>query len=500
MQKDNKQVFLILSCARSGSTSLTKILDTAKNGICALEPMPNLNRETRDMMEGRVADPMAVLEEYVIPRIRKKLNEVEVYGEKNVTYGPFISYIYKALKCKFIFIKRDGRDVVTSLINWHEQKFGTIYRECNDPGNISPVALSSAANLPVHLDTSDYSRPRPLKGDPLYLEWENMKRVEMCAFYWSYINDLYVNELKKLPKDAWMEIDYSTATVGDVLRVAEFCGLKGLKSKDVQAMLDQKINSLEYRDSLSGTYPDWKNWDGEMRRPFDRIAYKTMYRLGYYKHEGSEWHPVDYGNWWREHDGGIDWYTWMYNGRLKMHQSLVRWVSRRNKNGDEILSIADFGCGLGVGYCDDFSSLHYIGVDLSIKNIQWCKENRKNEEHEYLCIDFVTENLKRRVDLVFSSGTVDNTYDVDAFIRAMVRNSRKWIYLTLYRGWFPYLTEHVYSYDEGTTCFYNDISPVKVWMLLESLGCTDIDISPIATSNKEIPFETKIIARVPYVD
>jgi len=129
--------FFILSCARSGSTSLAKILDKAKNGKCAIEPTPNLNRETRLAMEGRLDDPLAAIAP-VIKRVKDHSRTGFIYGEKNVTYAPFIHLLYKELDPLFIFIKRDGRDVVRSLIDWHEKAFGTIYRECKTPGNLTP--------------------------------------------------------------------------------------------------------------------------------------------------------------------------------------------------------------------------------------------------------------------------------------------------------------------------------------------------------------------------
>jgi len=151
-------VFILLSCARSGSTSLARILDEAVNGRCAVEPVPNLNRETREAMDGRLEDADGIVEATVVARAVERLEEVEVYGEKNVTYGPFVEKLYKRLDCRFVLITRDGRDVVRSLINWHEARFGTIYRECREPGNLMPEAVLAAARLPVHLDTSDYAR------------------------------------------------------------------------------------------------------------------------------------------------------------------------------------------------------------------------------------------------------------------------------------------------------------------------------------------------------
>ena len=496
MSDRKKKVFFVLSCARSGSTSLARILDTAENGVCAVEPVPNLNRETRDMMEGRIKDPMAVLENTVIPRVREQLEGVDVYGEKNVTYGPFIPYLYDALGCKFVFLKRDGRDVVRSLINWHEKKFGSIYRECKESGRLSPTAVSAAANLPIHLDTSDYARPRPSKEDPLHSDWEKLTRLEMCSYYWSTINELYLNQLMALPDNAWTTLDYTAPGCEEIERVAEFLGLRGFDRETVRAMLQQKINSLEDRSvSSQDAYPEWKNWDGGKRRSFDHIAAKTMYRLGYYR-EGREWKPKDYGQWWQNHRGGLDWYTWMYNGRLKMHKDLVGWVEARESQGDKITSIADFGCGLGVGYCDDFAGKEYIGIDLSAHNIQWCQKNRKNPKHKYCCRDFIAEPLKQKVDLAFSSGTIDNGYDINASLESMVRSSGKWIYLTFYRGWFPDLEEHIYTWSDEHLCFYSDASAGRIRQTLLNLGCSSIIIEPVATGREDIPFETRVIAHV----
>lgn len=489
--------FLILSCARSGSTSLARILDGAKNAVCTVEPHPNLNRETREMMEGRLPDARAVLKATVVKRVRENSRGRQIYGEKNVTYGPFIPHLYEMLKCKFIFLKRDGRDVVRSMMDWHERMFGSIYRECKDPGILSPRALNAAANLPVHLDTSDYARPRPCPGDPFYDEWANLSREEMCSFYWSTINELYLNALEKIPKEAWIEIDYTSPKTDDVLRVVDFLGLKGVSRDGIQELLDSRLNSLKDRTGEDCLYPDWRNWDRGLRGRFDKIAERTMERLGYYRGDPSDWRPSGYGRIWDIDQSDLGWYTWMYDGRRKMHTDLVAWVHNMETMGESIESIADFGCGLGVGYCDDFSSKKYVGVDLSQKNIRWCGQNRQNLKHRYLCLDFVIKSLPEPVDLVFSSGTLDNVYDVDACLQNMVKNARKWIYVAFYRGWFPDLEDHIYSWNEEHKCFYNDVSPSRIRKMLVSTGCRDIQIGPTRTGRSDIPFETLVIARTP---
>ena len=99
-------IYFILSCARSGSTSLSHILHTATNGSCICEPSPNLNIETRDAMDGKLkkSDYAQVIQRLIGPRVNRYKGSAHVYGEKNVTYAPFIRELYEAFDCKFIFL------------------------------------------------------------------------------------------------------------------------------------------------------------------------------------------------------------------------------------------------------------------------------------------------------------------------------------------------------------------------------------------------------------
>lgn len=273
-------VFFVLACARSGSTSLARILDGASNGICRVEPAPNLNFETREMMDGRLDDPERVIESLVAPRIAAGLTEVRVYGEKNLTYGPFIGHLYRRFHCRFVLLVRDGPNVVRSLMDWHNNLFGSVYRECRDPGRLTPRAISAAANLPVHLDMSDYSRPRPPLGTPDGDRWEHFTREEMCAWYWAHLYDLYLAELEKLPAESWIRIDYRDPAADDILRVAAFLGLEGLGEEAVRTQLDSRINSLADRGAEGERYPDWPDWPGWLQERFTEIAGPTTGRLG----------------------------------------------------------------------------------------------------------------------------------------------------------------------------------------------------------------------------
>lgn len=489
--------FFVLSCARSGSTSLAKILGSAPNCTCLVEPMPNLNREARDIMDGRRSDAADIIREQVAPRVAANSAAGKVYGEKNVTYGPFIPELHAQLGARFVFLVRDGRDVVTSLINWHEQKFGNVYRECRETGAVSQEAIRSASALPVHLDSSDCSRPRPGPEEPVYHRWESLTRLEMCAWYWQRINRLYRDNLSRLSPDCWRRIDYTAPSAQDILRLAEFLGVVGLREEDVARQLAGKINSLKDRFGKSGTFPQWVNWSSAQRRQFDGIAGDAMKELGCWANWGIRYRPPGYGDWWRNHKGGIEWYSWMYNSRRMVHEQFVGWVRGRDRAGDRLEAIMDAGCGMGVGYAEQLADRRYTGVDLGPANVEWCRTHRSNPLHDYVCADLLEQPLERQFDVVFSSGTADNSYDLEAFLGALVAHSRKWIYVTLYRGWFPDLDDHEYSWDPATTCYYVDAAPGRIRSLLEGLGCRDIEIGPVPTDNREIRMETRIIARVP---
>lgn len=277
------RIYFIISCARSGSTSLTRILDTATNGRCFVEPMPNLNVETREMMEGRLHNPRQILVEQVFPRIAKVLDAGEIYGEKNLTLGPFIPHLYEMLKCKFVFLKRDGRDVVTSLMNWHNEVFGSVYRECKDPGPLSDIARAAVAKLPLEEDTSDYSRPRPGPTDPLYHIWPDLSRFEMVAWYWAYINQLFLRHLTEIPTEDWITVNYTGIQPEDIKCVFDFLGLQGFDRSRVDHMLQARINSVWQRVQRPTRFPNWRLWDTDHQQRFDRLAGTTMRLLGYYR-------------------------------------------------------------------------------------------------------------------------------------------------------------------------------------------------------------------------
>lgn len=210
--------------------------------------------------------------------------------------------------------------------------------------------------------------------------------------------------------------------------------------------------------------------------------------------------PPHYGEWWKNNDKGTEWFIEIFNARGKIHKVFIDWLTKRQAKGDNIDSILDVGCGRSVVYADLFQHNRYVGYDISEKEIDWCKSNRNHPEHDYICGDFLKDGVDEKFDLVFSHAVIDHIYDINAFVWAILRTAKKWAYITSYRGWFPDFKTHIYRWNQTDTCFYNDISPNEVNEILEGIGCSDVEIFPLPSENKEILFETVIIAKVPLED
>ena len=278
-------IFFIISVARSGSTAISSICSEAQNCQCEVEPWGITKVMTRQLMDGKLKDPTPWIQKIMRPVVKKKLKKVEVYGEKDPVYAPFIPFFYDVFKCKFIFLTRDGRDVVKSMINWHTQKSGLYYVECKETEILREKAKKNVNKYRKHKMIKylpDYARPRPLEGDPLYNKWKNLSRLEMCAFYWSKINEICLEGLKNIPENKQLRIDLSSPDPSKkVNKMVDFLGLKGLSKDTIDSFLKGKINSLTYRGHPEGNFPHWSKWNKKTTKKFYNIAGGMMTKLGY---------------------------------------------------------------------------------------------------------------------------------------------------------------------------------------------------------------------------
>ncbi len=488
----------ILGCARSGTTSLARALEASAQVRCLIEPTPNLNIESREMFESRVLNPYELILRDICPRIAEQLTRSPNYIEKQVSLVPFVPHLAKMLNCRFVIPYRDGREVVTSLINWHNQMYPIIYREAQGEERLGSHARQVRA-AQTSIDSFDYSLPRPTRRDPWRESWKTFDRFEMVSWYWSFINRYIADQTALLDPARYLFVDYTNPDIDAIRSVYDFIGLSDFNADAVEQILSQRVNSLEDRLGEPGAFPQWRQWTPERVQRFSDIAFDTMQALGFADVD-SRPIPPGFGSWWNEEQQDAAWYQQIYDYRAAMHDLFHEWCGVVEDRLGVFESVIDVGCGIGLGYTDLFHNRQFTGIDLSPFAIDYCQSNATNPKHRFVRQEIISDPPELVADLVMSHGTIDNTYDLDAFLRAMAKMTRRVLYVTNYRGYFGAMEQHRYLWDPATRVCFNDLSPSRVENVLREEGFETILIFPQQTHRDDIATETVIIASRESVD
>ena len=171
----------------------------------------------------------------------------------------------------------------------------------------------------------------------------------------------------------------------------------------------------------------------------------------------------EYGKTWQNRDD--EWYSKLFSATPIFHENFIQFLKSKN----DVKSVLEIGCGSGIypiRYKELFSGIQYTGIDISPSAIEFCK---KKSDFEFICGDLLKMNLEKKHDLVFSQSVIDHVYDVDLFITKIANATKKYAYVSSYRGYFPELKKHKMEWRDNDGCYYNDISVSKLRIaLLES--------------------------------
>ena len=162
----------------------------------------------------------------------------------------------------------------------------------------------------------------------------------------------------------------------------------------------------------------------------------------------------------------------MHDSCLRMHEDFKKFLAEKSPS-----TVLEVGCGAGYyprNLKDLFTNKEYTGTDISETAIKFCKSE---SAFNFICTDFLKNNLNKKFDLVFSHALIDHVYDVDLFIEKIVQSSKRFAYITAYRGYFPDLEKHVMRRNNLEGSYYNDISIKQASKKLADMGLQEREYS-----------------------
>ena len=266
-------IFFIIGCARSATTTIARVLGKATNAEVFTEQDPKLCFESRELFEGRLGNPKQVLFNAKNEKISETLAKGLIYGDKNPNYLPFIPYAEELWNPRYLFIVRDGRETVRSMMDWHELSHGNIFGMHEDDPSSGFTAWEQ--------DWWDYSRPRPKRGEKYFDVWQRLSRFEKCAWYWNKFNTLLLSYTETLDPARWKMVNMNKLSIPELEEIFTFLHLRKENKVDLQTLLTSKINSPKDRYGMENKFPHWKNWDAALLQQFNQQASKMMAAFNY---------------------------------------------------------------------------------------------------------------------------------------------------------------------------------------------------------------------------
>jgi len=270
-----EKIFFIIGAFRSGTTAVARILNLASNANVYVEQPPKLSRETRDLYDGRLPNPGEIVKVAKQPSINEDLSKGLIYGDKSANYLPFIPYLNKIWGCQFVFVVRDGRNVVRSMIDWQQVINSKLYRRNEDSDGFPYKSVED--------DYWDYSLIRPKVDDPYFDIWKKMEVFEKFCWYWQEYNEIMYAAISMLPINKYKIILIDRCTAGTIRDLYSFLSMEGFDGNRVEELLAAKINTTRQRGIAKDPFPPWIHWSTLRQECFADIAGNMMRKLGYWE-------------------------------------------------------------------------------------------------------------------------------------------------------------------------------------------------------------------------
>ena len=265
--------FFIFGAPRSGTTFMSRLFKIAKNAKVYSEQSPKLGYESRQKHLGNFK---SYENSKGFIKVQKQdsidiVNELGyIYGDKNINFLPFLKEMHEVWeKSRFVFIYRDGRDVISSMYNW-SLAGGNIF------GMEEDLGTGMGTQYPIH-DLWDYSRIRPKEGELYHEQWIKLDLFQKLCVYWQYYNSYAISIIEQLGKERFFFVNSTTFSEKDYKKLFDFLYIEGFDEKECKLLIDKKVNTSSLNDKQK--FPSWKDWNDEQKEFYKKVAKETHIKL-----------------------------------------------------------------------------------------------------------------------------------------------------------------------------------------------------------------------------
>jgi 2-polyprenyl-3-methyl-5-hydroxy-6-metoxy-1,4-benzoquinol methylase len=489
--------FLITGAGRSGTTAAANFVGAFLGTEPLIEPAPAPHVESRLCLEGLLKPQWEDVRDTIGLRweLAKKAGS-PAFVEKNVIYGPYLEIVAERLDAHIIFVHRNPWDVVESWLTWSDGVFGNLLRDQLPHSYLSLEARSNLFTLPLEADLNDLSVPRPRGQGPTASAWNSLSRVGKFAYYWGAVNRIHLEQIRNIRTSQVLSV-----SADDALGPTIHSFLNSIPDLEIQHDRLVSPDSVE-TNSIEERFPGTLrrhlrfNWSDAELAEFRWFTRSAAEELGYdVGKAGTRPRPASYGTIWESQVASVDWFQWMHESRHEAHATFMQWLADEPCRGWSVLEV---GAGVGVFYprflLDECGIANYLGLDVSSRVVSSARALHQEDsrirfeqgsvEHNPALGDF---------DLVFSQGTIDNVFDMPAFIDACIEHSRRFVYISFYRK-NQHGNSHEYEWSADHGCFYNDAHHERVAAMLDNRHDVDWLTFPVWVSNAEV-WETHYLIR-----
>ena len=235
-------MFFVLTTGRSGSKSIANYLSSSNDIMCLHEPNPILIEEAPQYLYKNYSHEKLV---QLLRKTRKPIVNGLQYGESNQKLSFIIPAIVEAFpECKFIWLVRDGREVVNSAysLGWYDN------------------------NLLKNSKWQNNLIQAPNTGDIEKNQWDKMNSFEKCCWYWGYTNKLIKTHLNLIDEKKWLLVKIEDIKYDKIFKFLD------AKPSEHKVPWVNKKRKLKENES-------WQNWTGEQKNIFKEICGREMDEL-----------------------------------------------------------------------------------------------------------------------------------------------------------------------------------------------------------------------------